>query len=135
MATTPDRARRPGSEERLRAIIDCREVAMTATALSGAVTEWTGAAERLLGHTAAEMIGQPIGRILPPNRADEVSIALAAVARGERVEQHDTVRVRDDGRRVHVSVTVAPIPDASGAIIGASSIPRGAAHPPHPPLH
>jgi PAS domain S-box-containing protein len=131
MATTPDRVRRPGSEERLRAIIDSADDAMIATDLNGVVTEWNRTAERLFGYTAAEMIGQPIGHILPPSRTDEVPIALAVVARGERVEQHDTVRVRNDGQRVHVSVTLVPMRDASGAIIGASTIAREVAHHTH----
>jgi PAS domain S-box-containing protein len=86
------------------------------------VTSWNGAAERLFGFSAAEMIGQSITRIIPDElQWQEVEI-LAKVRAGERIERYETVRVRKDGERVEVSLTVSPVRDSSGHIIGAAKI-------------
>src|SRR5262249_6033940 len=92
--------------------------------LDGVVTSWNRAAERLFGYTAEEMIGQSIMRLVPPDRPDDVTKILTAVRRGERIEHYETERVRKDGTRICISLTVSPIRDGSGRIIGASKIAR-----------
>ena len=92
--------------------------------LDGVVTSWNGAAEHLHGWTEAEAVGKHISFIVPPDRADELADIMDRMRRGERIENAETVRVRKDGTRVDVAVTVSPIKDAAGAVLGASSIIR-----------
>jgi PAS domain S-box-containing protein len=106
------------------AIVESSDDAIVGKTLQGIVTSWNPAAERLFGYTAQEMIGQPIQRLLPPERSAEESQILATIAKGRRVEHFETVRVRKDGRRIDLSVSISPIFDASGNIIGASKIGR-----------
>jgi two-component system, LuxR family, sensor kinase FixL len=109
---------------RLAAIVESSHDPIISKDLSGIVTSWNRAAEQLLGYTAAEMIGQPITTVFPPDRVDEEAVLLARIARGEYVDRYETVRWHKDGRIISVSVTISPIRDASGAIIGASKIIR-----------
>jgi PAS domain S-box-containing protein len=109
---------------RLAAIVESSHDPIISKDLSGIVTSWNRAAEQLLGYTAAEMIGQPITTVFPPDRVDEEAVLLARIARGENVDRYETVRWHKDGRIISVSVTISPIRDASGAIIGASKIIR-----------
>ena len=109
---------------RLAAIIESSSDAIISKDLQGIVTSWNGAAERLLGYTAREMIGQPITAIFPPNRVDEEASILTKIGYGERVDPYETVRCPKDGRAISVSVTVSPIWDAEGVVIGASTIIR-----------
>jgi PAS domain S-box-containing protein len=88
------------------------------------VTSWNRGAERLFGYTEAEMIGRSLSVLVPPERSDDLPRILDAIRRGERVDHFETERVRKDGERLHVSVTVSPIRDSSGRIIGASKIAR-----------
>ena len=88
------------------------------------ITSWNGGAERLYGYTAAEAVGRPISFIIPPDRPDEMPRLLARLERGEHIESYETVRMRKDGTRVEVSLTMSPIRNASGQIIGASAIGR-----------
>jgi PAS domain S-box-containing protein len=106
----------------LHAIITNSEDMIVSKTLDGIVTTWNAAAERLLGYTAAEMIGQPIYRVIPPELIHQEDKILARLKRGERIERLETVRVRKDGSRVEVSLTISPIRDSSGAIIGAAKI-------------
>ncbi len=92
--------------------------------LDGVVTSWNGAAQRLYGWTEAEAVGRHISFIVPPDRTDELADVMDRMRRGERIENAETVRVRKDGARVDVAVTVSPIKDAAGAVLGASSIIR-----------
>ncbi len=92
--------------------------------LSGIITSWNPGAEKVFGYTAAEAIGQPMLIVFPPERVDEEAEILARIARGERLHHYETVRLRKDGRRIHVSATISPIYDAAGNIIGASKIAR-----------
>lgn len=109
---------------RLAAVVDGSDDAIVAKDLKGIVTDWNAGAERLFGYTAAEMIGQPILKLFPPERVDEEEHILGRLQRGERVDHFETERVRKDGKRVHVSVTISPIRDAAGRIVGASKIAR-----------
>jgi PAS domain S-box-containing protein len=108
----------------LAAIVESSYDSIIGKTLEGIITSWNPGAERLYGHTAAEAVGQPMSLIIPPDRPDELPTILARVRRGERVEPYETVRVRKDGSRIEVSVTVSPIRDPSGAVVGASAIAR-----------
>ncbi len=108
----------------LAAVVDSSDDAIISKTLDGTITAWNHGAERLFGYTSAEMIGQSMRRLLPLRRSQEETDILARIARGERVDHFDTVRVRKDGREVDVSVTISPIKDGSGKIVGASKIAR-----------
>jgi PAS domain S-box-containing protein len=109
---------------RLAAIIASSDDAIVGKDLSGIVTAWNGGAERIFGYSEKEMIGQPITRVIPPERLDEETQILAKIIRGERVGHFDTVRVTKSGQKVDVSVTVSPIRDATGNVVGASKVAR-----------
>jgi PAS domain S-box-containing protein len=109
---------------RLAAIVKSSDDAIVGKSLDGIVTSWNAGAERMLGYTAEEMIGQSILRIVPPERASEEQMVLSRLRRGESIEHYDTVRIRKDGERITVSLTVSPIRNAAGVIIGASKIAR-----------
>ncbi|MFP5277779.1 MAG: PAS domain S-box protein [Acidobacteriota bacterium] len=110
--------------QQLAAIVASSDDAIISKDLKGIVTSWNPAAERMYGYTAEEMIGQPITKIVPPELyADEARI-LATIARGERIEHFDTVRMKKDGELIQVSLTVSPVRDENGAIIRASKIAR-----------
>jgi PAS domain S-box-containing protein len=112
------------SLSRLAAIVECSDDAIIGKTLDGRITSWNPGAERLFGYDAGEMIGQPINRIIPPDRPDDYPELLDTIRAGRRVEHYETERVRKDGRRIHVSLTVSPIRDADGRIVGASKIAR-----------
>jgi PAS domain S-box-containing protein len=103
---------------RLAAIVEGSDDAIIAKTLDGKVMFWNGGATRIFGYTAQQMVGQPITRIIPPDRHDEELDIFATVARGERVEHYDTERVARDGRRIVVSLTVSALRDAAGNIVG-----------------
>jgi PAS domain S-box-containing protein len=108
----------------LAAIVASSDDAIVSKNLDGIIESWNAAAERIFGYTAEEMIGKPIALLVPSDRPDEEPGILARLRRGERVDHFQTVRVRKDGKLIDVSVTISPIKDASGAIIGASKIAR-----------
>jgi PAS domain S-box-containing protein len=116
--------RRQSQTAELAAIVESSDDAIVGKTLDGIVTSWNAGAERLSGYTAAEMIGRSIAVIVPPERPDELPSILARLARGERITHYDTVRVRKDGSRVEVSVTISPIRGPSGQVIGAADIMR-----------
>jgi PAS domain S-box-containing protein len=92
--------------------------------LNGIITSWNKGAERIFGYVAEEVIGKPITILMPLDRQDEEIVILERIRRGERVEHYETIRQRKHGSRVHISLTVSPIKDANGKIIGASKIAR-----------
>jgi PAS domain S-box-containing protein len=108
----------------LAAIIESSDDAIIGKDIDGVITSWNGAAERLFGYSAAEAIGKPIGILAPADRLDETPAILACLKRGERIEHFDTVRRAKDGRLVPISLTVSPIKDQEGRIVGASKIAR-----------
>ena len=117
--------RKPGEDQaRLAAIVESSEDAIISKSLEGIVTSWNEGARRLFGYTAEEMLGQPVSRIIPLERSKEEAQILARLRRGERVEHYETVRRHKDDRMVDVSLTISPIRDGSGRIIGASKIAR-----------
>jgi PAS domain S-box-containing protein len=118
------RQARAGARAYLAAIVDSSDDAIVAKDLDGVIQSWNAAAERIFGYPAAEAIGRPITLIIPPERhAEEVAI-LTRLRRGERVDHFETVRVARDGHLVPVSLTVSPIRDESGRVVGASKIAR-----------
>ena len=108
----------------LAAIVESCSDAIIGKTLSGIITSWNPSATRLHGYGAAEAIGRSIDLIIPEDRGDELPAVLERIGRGERVEPYETVRVRKDGGRVGVSLTVSPIRDATGAVVGASAVAR-----------
>jgi PAS domain S-box-containing protein len=119
-----DRRRAQGRAERLAAIVESSDDAIISKTLDGTITAWNRGAEKVFGFSSAEAVGQPIALILPPERAEEESGILAQIGRGESVQHFETVRVRKDGKKIDVSVTISPISDATGTIVGASKIAR-----------
>lgn len=112
------------AREQLAAIVDSSDDAIIGKMLDGTIANWNSGAEKVFGYSAAEAVGQPMRILLPPERANEESDILARIARGESVIHFETVRVRKDGKRIDVSVTISPIKDGRGAIVGASKIAR-----------
>jgi PAS domain S-box-containing protein len=108
----------------LAAIVDSCEDAIVSKTLDGVITSWNAGAERLFGYTAKEAVGQHIALIIPVNRRDEETVIIAHIKRGERIEHFDTVRVRKDKTTLDISLTISPIRDARGKIVGASKIAR-----------
>ena len=107
---------------RLAAIVDSSEEVIVSKDLNGIVTSWNASAERTFGYTAEEIIGQPITLIIPPElRADEDMI-LSKIRNGERLEHFETVRLTKSGKRLDVSLTISPVKDEQGRIVGAAKI-------------
>src|ERR1700683_2057164 len=111
-------------QARLAAIVTSSDDAIIGKTLEGTITSWNAGAERVFGYTPAEAVGQPILMLFPPDRVDEEPGLLARVARGESVRHFETVRVRKDGACIDVSVTLSPLIDHDGHIVGASKIAR-----------
>src|ERR1700722_20299593 len=108
----------------LAAIVDSSEDAIVSKTLEGIITSWNAGAERMFGYTANEAIGQHISLIIPINRRGEEKIIIERIKKGEPIEHFDTVRVRKDKTQFDISLTVSPIRDADGTIVGASKIAR-----------
>ena len=109
---------------RLSAIIESSFDAIVAKDLNSIITDWNPAAERMFGYTAEEAIGKSITMLIPPELQDEESNIIRRIRANERVESFETIRLRKDGSRFHVSLTVSPIRDADGRVVGASKIAR-----------
>ncbi|HTZ81584.1 MAG TPA: PAS domain S-box protein [Candidatus Acidoferrales bacterium] len=112
------------SQNRLALIVDSSQDAIIGKSLDGIVTHWNKGAEQIYGYTAQEMIGRPITLLAPPERADEIPEILRKIRNGERVEYFESVRVTKDKRKLNMSISVSPIHDAEGRIVGASTIAR-----------
>ncbi len=108
----------------LAAIVDSSDDAIASKNLDGVITSWNKGAERMFGYTAEEAIGQNIRLIVPHDRLHEEAAILNQLARGERVDHFETVRVRKDGSMIDISVTISPVKDAAGVVIGASKVAR-----------
>jgi PAS domain S-box-containing protein len=109
---------------RLAAIIDSSDDAIVSKTLEGVITSWNRAAERIFGYTAAEAVGQHISLIIPEERHGEEHEVLARLVKGERIEHFETIRRAKDGRRVEISLTVSPVRNRAGRIVGASKVAR-----------
>jgi PAS domain S-box-containing protein len=108
----------------LWSIVENSDDAIITKNLDGIISSWNKSAERLFGYSAAEAIGKPITMLIPPERYDEEPAILARITRGECVHHYETVRRRKDGSLVDISLTVSPVKDAQGEIVGASKIAR-----------
>ncbi len=109
---------------RLAAIVDSSDDAIVGKTLDGVITSWNRAAEKMFGYTAAEAEGQPITLIIPDERRSEEDDVLARLRRGESVDHFETERQTKEGRRINISLTVSPIKNTAGHIIGASKVAR-----------
>jgi len=109
---------------KMAAIVESTDDAVISKTLTGLITSWNPGAQKIFGWTAAEALGQSALILFPPERAQEEADILARIARGESVDHYETVRVRKDGQRIEVSVTISPVRDHEGRIIGASKIAR-----------
>jgi PAS domain S-box-containing protein len=108
----------------LAAIVDSSDDAIVSKSLDGVITSWNAGAERLFGYTPQEAIGQHISLIIPANRRHEETIIIERLRRGERIDHFDTVRLHKDGTELDISLTISPVKDSTGKIIGASKIAR-----------
>ena len=111
-------------QEHLAAIIESSQDAIISKDLGGIIRSWNRAAERIFGYTAEEAVGQHISLLVVPDRAEEIPNILERISRGERLDHYQTKRRRKDGRVLSISLTVSPIRDAAGTIVGASKIAR-----------
>jgi PAS domain S-box-containing protein len=112
------------AQHQLAAIVESSDVAIIGKDLQSVITSWNQAAERLFGYTAADAIGRSITFIIPADRLGEESSFMERIRRGERVDPLETIRLRKDGSKVETSITISPIRDETGAIVGASTIAR-----------
>lgn len=115
-----------GEESRIRlaAIVASSNDAIIGKTLEGIITNWNDGARRIFGYSEEEVLGQPINILIPSDRPDEEPAIIERLKRGERVDHYETVRVRKDGQRINISLTISPIRNALGQIIGASKIAR-----------
>ncbi|HXD13961.1 MAG TPA: PAS domain S-box protein, partial [Xanthobacteraceae bacterium] len=118
------RQRAERAAQQLVAIVESSEDAIVSKDLDGIISTWNQGAERLFGYTAEEAVGRSITILIPPGRENEEPAILARIRRGERVDHYETVRRRKDGSLVDISLTISPVRDGNGAIIGASKIAR-----------
>jgi PAS domain S-box-containing protein len=119
-----ERKRVEEDRAKLAAIVESSGDAIVSKALDGTILSWNAGAERLFGYAASEAIGQPITLIIPPERLDEEREILARLWRGERIEHFETVRVAKDGRRLDISLTLSPVHNTRGEVVGASKVAR-----------
>jgi PAS domain S-box-containing protein len=108
----------------LAAIVDSSDDAIVSKTLEGVITSWNAGAERLFGYTAKEAIGRHISMIIPSDRLDEETSILARLRQGDRIDHFDTVRLRKDGTALDVSLSISPVRNSTGKVIGASKIVR-----------
>ena len=109
---------------RLAAIVETSDDAVMSGTLDGTVTSWNRGAEHLYGYSSEEMVGESISRVRPTGDLREVSELQARLARGERIRDHETREIRKDGSSVDVSVSMSPLADESGRVVGVASIAR-----------
>jgi PAS domain S-box-containing protein len=109
---------------RLAAIVASSDDAIISKTLDGKISSWNAGATRIFGYNAKEMIGQPITQIIPPELHQEETQILARFRGGERIDHYETERIAKDGRRLNISLTVSPLCDKSGNVVGAVKIAR-----------
>jgi PAS domain S-box-containing protein len=119
-----DRDRASEYEQRLISIVTSSDDAILSKDLNGIITSWNRGAEQLFGYTAEETVGKPVTMLIPTERRDEEPKILQRIRSGERIDHYETIRRRKDGSLVEISLTVSPIKNADGEIIGASKIAR-----------
>ena len=119
-----ERQRAEETRVRLAAIVSSSEDAIIGKTLEGVITSWNQGAERIYGYKAEDVIGRSLAFLMPPNRPDELPGILARLAQGEAISHYETERIRQDGQVIPVSLTISPIRDPAGMIVGASTIAR-----------
>jgi PAS domain S-box-containing protein len=119
-----ERKRTEGALAFAARIVESSDDAIFGKTLEGQILSWNAGAERIYGYTSEEVIGKPVSMLAPPERHDEIPAILERIKRGEPVEHLETIRVRKDGTRINVSITVSPIHDRDGQVTGASTIAR-----------
>ena len=119
-----ERKRAEAASATFAAIVESSDDAIISKSLDGVITSWNQSAERMFGYTASEAVGQPITMLIPPDRLDEEAKILEQLKRGERVDHFETIRVRKDGSLLDISLTISPVKDADGRIVGASKVAR-----------
>jgi PAS domain S-box-containing protein len=124
-----ERKRAEAARAHLAAMVESSNDAIISKDLEGTILTWNAGAERIYGYPAAEVLGRPVTMLAPADRRDEIPAILARVKDGERIGTFDTVRVRKDGRRIDVALTVSPIRAAAGQIVGASAVARDVTEP------
>jgi PAS domain S-box-containing protein len=112
------------AEALLAAIVQSSDDAIISKSLDGIITSWNDSAQRLFGYTSAEVIGRSISILFPPDRLEEEPKIIERLKRGERVDHFETIRVRKDGRQLAISLTISPLKDATGRVVGASKVAR-----------
>ena len=117
-----DRKRAENAAQLLASIVESSDDAIISKDLNGIIMSWNAGAELLFGYSAEEAVGQPVTMLIPSDRVDEEPGILQRIRRGERVDHYDTLRRRKDGTLVNISLTVSPVKDARGMIVGASKI-------------
>ena len=110
--------------QRIASIVESSDDAIISKDLDGVITSWNNGAERIFGYTADEVVGKPVTILIPPDRLDEEPTILERIRRGQRVEHYETVRKRKNGSPVDISLTISPVKNVEGKIIGASKIAR-----------
>ena len=121
------RAERKQTQEKiahLASIVECSDDAIIGKTLDETIVSWNRGAERIYGYRADEIVGRSISVLVPPSLQNELGVIMARLKRGETIEHLETTRVRKDGQTIHVALTISPIKDARGQIIGASTIAR-----------
>lgn len=124
IADITERRQAEKTQKQMAEIVNSSEDAIISKTLDGIITSWNPGAEKMFGYSAAEAVGQPMLIAFPPELLDEEKEILAKIKRGEVLKHYETVRVRKDGKKLNVSVTISPIIDINGEIIGASKIAR-----------
>lgn len=114
----------PAPQALLAAIVESSDDAIISKTLDGIITSWNGGAQRLFGYKPEEAIGQSVLMLIPEDRKDEEGMILGRLRRGERIEHYETIRITKDGRHVDISLTISPIKDDNGTLLGASKVAR-----------
>src|SRR6516165_6884132 len=108
----------------LTAIVEASDDAIIGETLDGTIVSWNKGAEKIYGYKAEEIVGHSISTLVPPGKPDELPGILKQLRRGQRIESYETTRVHKDGHLIDVSVTISPVKDGAGKIVGASAIAR-----------
>jgi PAS domain S-box-containing protein len=124
MRDMTEQRRAQQQQARLASIVESSEDAIISKTLEGMITSWNRGAQRIYGYSPEEAVGQPISMLVPSERPDEIPGILEKLKRGEKIEHYETIRVRKDGRRLDISLTISPLSDSAGNITGASTIAR-----------
>jgi PAS domain S-box-containing protein len=124
IAPAPEGFLRGGAEQILRSLVENSDDAIITKNLNGIISSWNKSAERIFGYAAEEVIGKPITILIPLERHDEEPGILARLRRGQRIEHYETVRQRKDGSLIDISLTVSPVKDVHGRVVGAAKIAR-----------